>query len=49
MEREVAEKNYRLFVERVLPALKAHDVGGDLGVCHGTPSANGSTEVQRCA
>ena len=32
MEKEVAEKNYRLFVNRVLPALKAHDAGGDLGV-----------------
>ncbi len=39
MEREVAERNYELFVERVLPALKAHDVGGDLGVLHEAPEA----------
>lgn len=37
MEPEVAEKNYELFVDRVLPALKAHDVGGDLGVPYGAP------------
>jgi alkanesulfonate monooxygenase SsuD/methylene tetrahydromethanopterin reductase-like flavin-dependent oxidoreductase (luciferase family) len=49
MENDVAEKNYRLFVEKVLPALKAHDVGGDLGVCHGAALVNGSTEAQRCA
>ena len=34
MEADVAEKNYNLFVEQVLPALKAHNVGGDLGVLH---------------
>lgn len=34
MEADVAEKNYRLFVERVLPVLKSHDVGGDIGVLH---------------
>jgi alkanesulfonate monooxygenase SsuD/methylene tetrahydromethanopterin reductase-like flavin-dependent oxidoreductase (luciferase family) len=34
MEPEVAENNYQLFAERVLPALKAYDVGGDLGVLH---------------
>ncbi|WP_439815098.1 LLM class flavin-dependent oxidoreductase [Zavarzinia sp. CC-PAN008] len=27
-----AKANYDLFVKRVLPALKAHDVGGDIGV-----------------
>ena len=32
MEKAVAESNYQLFVDRVLPALQAHDVGGDLGV-----------------
>jgi hypothetical protein len=46
MEKETAEKNYRLFVERVLPALRAHNVGGDLGVRHG---ADNRVEVQRCA
>jgi hypothetical protein len=32
MEKETAEKNCRLFVERVLPSLAAHNVGGDLGL-----------------
>lgn len=39
MEPEVGERNYRLFVERVLPALQAHDVGGDLGVLHAPVTA----------
>ena len=32
MEKDVARANYDLFAEKVLPRLKAHDVGGDLGV-----------------
>ena len=32
MEKEVARANYDLFAEKVLPRLKAYDVGGDLGV-----------------
>ncbi|MGE0667436.1 MAG: LLM class flavin-dependent oxidoreductase [Sphingomonadales bacterium] len=34
MDDATATRNYRLIAERVLPALKAHDVGGDLGVLH---------------
>jgi len=34
MEADVASRNYRLFVDKVLPALKRLDVGGDLGVLH---------------
>lgn len=34
MEPDLAARNYELFVERVLPALQAHDVGGDLGVSY---------------
>lgn len=34
MEPDLATRNYELFVERVLPALQAHDVGGDLGVTY---------------
>ena len=37
MEAEVANRNYRLFIDKVLPALKAYDVGGDLGVLHAPP------------
>jgi len=32
MPPDVARANYDLFVSRVLPVLKAHDVGGDIGV-----------------
>jgi alkanesulfonate monooxygenase SsuD/methylene tetrahydromethanopterin reductase-like flavin-dependent oxidoreductase (luciferase family) len=32
MEPEVAQANFDLFAEQVLPRLKAHDVGGDIGV-----------------
>ena len=32
MPAEVARDNYNLFVSSVLPKLKAHDVGGDMGV-----------------
>jgi alkanesulfonate monooxygenase SsuD/methylene tetrahydromethanopterin reductase-like flavin-dependent oxidoreductase (luciferase family) len=34
----VARANYDLFVSKVLPALKAHDVGGDIGVRYGAES-----------
>jgi alkanesulfonate monooxygenase SsuD/methylene tetrahydromethanopterin reductase-like flavin-dependent oxidoreductase (luciferase family) len=34
MSREVAFANQERFVKHVLPALKAHDVGGDIGVRH---------------
>jgi alkanesulfonate monooxygenase SsuD/methylene tetrahydromethanopterin reductase-like flavin-dependent oxidoreductase (luciferase family) len=34
MPHEVARANYDLFAREVLPALRAHDVGGDLGVTH---------------
>jgi hypothetical protein len=30
----VANANFELFAREVLPALKAHDVGGDVGVQH---------------
>ena len=40
MPADVARANYELFVGEVLPALKAHDVGGDIGVRYGQgPSA----------
>ena len=39
MDADVANRNYRLFVDKVLPALKAYDVGGDLGVLHAPPQA----------
>jgi alkanesulfonate monooxygenase SsuD/methylene tetrahydromethanopterin reductase-like flavin-dependent oxidoreductase (luciferase family) len=32
-----ANDNFDLFTREVLPALHAHDVGGDLGVTHATP------------
>ncbi|MGH7820693.1 MAG: LLM class flavin-dependent oxidoreductase, partial [Candidatus Binatia bacterium] len=35
MPPEVARSNFDLFVSRVLPVLKAHDVGGDIGVRYG--------------
>ena len=34
MPQDVADKNYQLFIDKVMPALKAHNVGGDLGVLH---------------
>jgi alkanesulfonate monooxygenase SsuD/methylene tetrahydromethanopterin reductase-like flavin-dependent oxidoreductase (luciferase family) len=34
MSPEVARANYQLFATEVLPALHAHDVGGDIGVTH---------------
>ncbi len=37
MEADVANRNYQLFVDKVLPKLKAYDVGGDLGVLHTPP------------
>ena len=43
MPSEVARANYDLFVERVLPALRAHDVGGDLGVQY--PRTSGTSET----
>lgn len=36
MPEEVANKNFELISREVLPVIKAHDVGGDLGVLHGT-------------
>ncbi|MEQ8344434.1 MAG: LLM class flavin-dependent oxidoreductase [Sneathiellaceae bacterium] len=38
MPHEVARANYDLVAARVLPALQAHDVGGDLGVRYGAPA-----------
>ena len=35
---EVAARNYDLFVSAVMPRLKQHDVGGDLGVRHVMPA-----------
>jgi alkanesulfonate monooxygenase SsuD/methylene tetrahydromethanopterin reductase-like flavin-dependent oxidoreductase (luciferase family) len=35
MPPDVAQANYDLFAREVLPALHAHDVGGDIGVRHG--------------
>ncbi|WP_083603743.1 LLM class flavin-dependent oxidoreductase, partial [Mycolicibacterium diernhoferi] len=39
MSREVADKNFDLITEHVLPVLKAKDVGGDLGVQYGVNAA----------
>ncbi|MFG2658483.1 LLM class flavin-dependent oxidoreductase [Streptomyces sp. NPDC048425] len=36
MPEPVADANFELIAREVLPALKAHDVGGDLGVTHDT-------------
>ncbi len=36
MPKDVADKNFDLISREVLPILKAHDVGGDLGVRYGT-------------
>lgn len=41
MDEATATANYELFVEKVLPTLRAHDVGGDLGVLHDAPSRSG--------
>ena len=49
MDKDVADRNYRLFVDRVLPVLKAHDVGGDLGVQHDSVHSNERAEVGQCA
>ena len=38
MPHELANANFELFQREVLPALQAHDVGGDIGVTH-APSA----------
>lgn len=35
MPDDVASENYDLIIREVLPALKAHDVGGDIGVQYG--------------
>ncbi|HWL44955.1 MAG TPA: LLM class flavin-dependent oxidoreductase [Ilumatobacter sp.] len=37
MPHDEANANFDLFVREVLPALHAHDVGGDLGVTHTAP------------
>jgi alkanesulfonate monooxygenase SsuD/methylene tetrahydromethanopterin reductase-like flavin-dependent oxidoreductase (luciferase family) len=42
MPPELAKRNYDLFASEVLPALHAHDVGGDVGVTH-QPLAAAST------
>jgi len=34
MDQVTANKNYQLFIDKVMPALQAHNVGGDLGVQH---------------
>ena len=39
MPHEVANANFDLFAREVLPALKAHDVGGDIGVTHAPEAA----------
>jgi alkanesulfonate monooxygenase SsuD/methylene tetrahydromethanopterin reductase-like flavin-dependent oxidoreductase (luciferase family) len=38
MSGEVADKNLELIAQEVLPALKAYDVGGDLGVTYDSPA-----------
>ncbi|MBI1238804.1 MAG: LLM class flavin-dependent oxidoreductase [Alphaproteobacteria bacterium] len=43
MPKDVAEANYDLIARKVLPALKAHDVGGDLGVTY-APSVQYAAE-----
>lgn len=45
MPAEVAQKNYELVATKVLPALKAHDVGGDLGVAYGAEKADTGRRV----
>lgn len=42
MPPEVGRANYELFAREVLPALHAHDVGGDIGVRYAAPSATSS-------
>jgi alkanesulfonate monooxygenase SsuD/methylene tetrahydromethanopterin reductase-like flavin-dependent oxidoreductase (luciferase family) len=39
MPHDVADANFDLFAREVLPALHAHDVGGDLGVTHAPAGA----------
>lgn len=43
MPPDVAKANYDLFAAEVLPALQAHDVGGDIGVTHGAMVGAGAT------
>lgn len=38
MPPDVASRNFDLIARHVLPRLKTHDVGGDLGVQYGTPT-----------
>jgi len=39
MPHDEANANYELYAREVLPVLKAHDVGGDIGVLHEAPTA----------
>jgi alkanesulfonate monooxygenase SsuD/methylene tetrahydromethanopterin reductase-like flavin-dependent oxidoreductase (luciferase family) len=39
MPRAIADRNFDLISKHVVPALKAHDVGGDLGVQYGAKAA----------
>lgn len=43
MPYDEAAANFDLFVSDVLPELKRHDVGGDIGVTHGTQLTGAST------
>lgn len=45
MPYDEAEANYDLFVSEVLPALKAHDAGGDIGVPYAPLSAETGSSV----
>lgn len=38
MPQDMARRNHDLFVKKVLPALKAHNVGGDIGVRYAAPA-----------
>lgn len=40
MPEDIADKNFDLITREVLPHLKAHDVGGDLGVTYDPATAN---------
>lgn len=37
MDEAESRRNFELYAREVQPVLKAHDVGGDVGVCYGAP------------
>jgi alkanesulfonate monooxygenase SsuD/methylene tetrahydromethanopterin reductase-like flavin-dependent oxidoreductase (luciferase family) len=49
MSPEVARANYDLFVRKVMPAFKAYDVGGDMGVRYAPVSESAEEQIGHAA